>query len=202
MDEQRIYESLSALDLPLREKLSKKDIKHNYKRLIKIYRPDVAPDAYKDGKKYQQIQEAYSFLSENIGPINYFFEYGQFPAVEEVNQPATETAKTTVKQRKKEKASHKELTQNERLAIICLAVVGSIVLVSAVLTGTVEDFISFALLAVLFTAVATLLISVLALIFANLVADYNRTPVKLIFISAAFILISLVGLFYASTHFS
>lgn len=190
------------MDLPLREKLSKKDLKHNYKRLIEIYRPDVAPDAYKDGKKYQQIQDAYGFLSENIGPINYFFEYGRFPAVEEVKQPATEIAATTAIPQKKEKAPHKELTQNERLAIICLSVVGSIVLVSAVLTGTVEDFISITLLAVFFTAVVTLLISVLALFFANLVADYNRTPVKLIFISAAFILISLVGLFYASTHFS
>lgn len=72
MDEQKIIEYLSVLDLPMSSPISKEQLKEQYLRLEKIYKPEVAPAAFKDGKRYALIKEAYQNISQLLPKVNLY----------------------------------------------------------------------------------------------------------------------------------
>lgn len=72
MDEKKIIEYLSVLDLPMSSPISKEQLKEQYLRLEKIYKPEVAPAAYKDGKRYAFIKEAYQNIYQQLPKVNLY----------------------------------------------------------------------------------------------------------------------------------
>ena len=69
-NEVKIISMLTLLELPLDSEVSPNDINDQYKKLVKVYHPDVANNRYKDGKKFIELQHAKDYLLQNINEVN------------------------------------------------------------------------------------------------------------------------------------
>lgn len=67
-----IEKYLKVLLLDSNQTITLEDIDNNFKKLSKIYHPDVCIKAYKDGKMFILITEAKNYLSENITDVNQY----------------------------------------------------------------------------------------------------------------------------------
>lgn len=75
-DNIQIISYLNLLELPTNKPITEEDVQSSYRKLSKIYHPDVANDRYKDGKKFIQLQEAREYLISNISEVNSLIRNG------------------------------------------------------------------------------------------------------------------------------
>ena len=66
----KIITYLTLLELDIENLISKEMVIDAYKKLSKVYHPDVANNRYKDGKKFIELQQAKNYLIENISYVN------------------------------------------------------------------------------------------------------------------------------------
>ena len=70
MDMKKANECIKSLELDPSKELTLDSIKSQFRKLSKIYHPDLANSMYKDGKKFIEINEAYNYLNKNYEEIN------------------------------------------------------------------------------------------------------------------------------------
>jgi|GEM_PF-4896870 len=76
MDKRKVIKFLTLLELPLENHISPEQVSNSYRKLCQVFHPDVAHKRYADGKKFIELTEAYNFVSNNIGVINYLIKTG------------------------------------------------------------------------------------------------------------------------------
>ena len=65
----KIDECLKILNLDKTKDISLDTIKSQFRKLSKIYHPDLCEPKYKDGKKFMELNDAYNYLNDNINNI-------------------------------------------------------------------------------------------------------------------------------------
>ena len=81
----KVKECMNVLDLSNYNELDESIIRKAYLKKSKIFHPDVCEEKYKDGLMFKKINEANSFLKDNLASVNdalknpskYNFEQGQ-----------------------------------------------------------------------------------------------------------------------------
>ena len=71
-----IIKMLVLLELSTDEPYSEQDVSTNYRKLSKIYHPDVANERYKDGSKFKELLEAKDYLLANVTHVNSLIKNG------------------------------------------------------------------------------------------------------------------------------
>lgn len=66
----KVISYLTLLELSIDSKITEEQVKTAYRRLSKIYHPDLSNERYKDGKKFIQLQEAKDYLINNLSYVN------------------------------------------------------------------------------------------------------------------------------------
>lgn len=66
----RIIKMLTLLELPLDKTISITTINQNYRKLAKIYHPDLSNTRYTDGAKFIDLKEAQEYLTSNLTIVN------------------------------------------------------------------------------------------------------------------------------------
>ena len=69
-DNVKIISYLNILELPIDQPINAEIVNGAYRKLSKIYHPDVANDRYKDGKKFIELQNARDYLIANVDIVN------------------------------------------------------------------------------------------------------------------------------------
>ena len=76
LDIKILISSLTELDLLDSKLLNEDDIRSQYRKLTKVYHPDVSPSMFKDGKKFVKIQDAAEYLISNLEEVNRYLSQG------------------------------------------------------------------------------------------------------------------------------
>ena len=66
----KVISYLTLLELSTDSKITEEQVKTAYRRLSKIYHPDLSNERYKDGKKFIQLQEVKDYLINNLSYVN------------------------------------------------------------------------------------------------------------------------------------
>jgi DnaJ-class molecular chaperone len=66
----KVKESMSVLDLSNYNELDESIIRKAYLKKSKIYHPDVCAPEFRDGVMFKKINEANSFLKDNLNDVN------------------------------------------------------------------------------------------------------------------------------------
>ena len=65
----KIDECLKILNIDKSKEITLDIIKSQFRKLSKVYHPDLCEEKYKDGKKFMELNDAYNYLNENINNI-------------------------------------------------------------------------------------------------------------------------------------
>ena len=87
-DVKSIIVHLAELELLDENTITEEIIRSQFRKLTKVYHPDVAPQAFKDGKKFRKIKEANDYLVSHIDDANIYLHNGSMRAGS--NQPQQE----------------------------------------------------------------------------------------------------------------
>lgn len=69
-DTVKVIQILTILELPLNQTVTLEIVNSQYKKLAKIYHPDVANSRYRDGAKFKELKVAQEYLLANINYVN------------------------------------------------------------------------------------------------------------------------------------
>lgn len=118
MDEQAIIiiQYVTLLELDIKNEITVKEINDQYRRLAKIYHPDVANSRYNDGKKFKELNNAKTYLIENIEIVNMYISrgfnvnksYDYYHKAEQKNKDAAED------ERKRREEAEKRAEEEEK----------------------------------------------------------------------------------------
>ena len=72
----QIISYLNIMELPLDAPINEDIVNNAYRKLVKIYHPDVANDRYKDGIKFIELKKAREYLLNNITYVNSVIKSG------------------------------------------------------------------------------------------------------------------------------
>lgn len=65
-----VIQYLTILELSLDKTITKEMVKQQYRKLVHVYHPDASVDIYHDGERFQLLQKAYEYLSNDIDYVN------------------------------------------------------------------------------------------------------------------------------------
>lgn len=68
--ESKVKESMHLLGLDGEKYLNEQVVKSKYRKLASKYHPDVCEEIYKDGEMFKKINEASSYLIDNLDEVN------------------------------------------------------------------------------------------------------------------------------------
>lgn len=75
-----IIQYLTLMELDIHAPISEEIIQREYRRLAKIYHPDVANLRYKDGNKFKELNAARAYLITNLDKVNNYISKGFYRA--------------------------------------------------------------------------------------------------------------------------
>lgn len=113
----KIISYLNLLELPIDKPITQDAVIDAYRKLSKIYHPDVANSRYKDGKKFIELQEAKDYLLNNLSYVNNLISSGFSSFTKNNNDDAYERWKQEEdfkKRREEEEILRKQKEEEER----------------------------------------------------------------------------------------
>lgn len=113
-DAVKIIQMLTLLEISINQTLTVELINNQYRKLAKIYHPDVANSRYIDGIKFKELKQAQEYLIDNINCVNGMIQSG-FSSVNTNNNENTNNQYFDQKRQEELRRRQEELRKQEEL---------------------------------------------------------------------------------------